>query len=142
MNILDTRDLIEERDDLKQSILDDFNSTFDKDVDDFEDIDFEDIAFEEDIDDFKSLWEVEYSKIEEIDELESDVLNGEFDYGTTLIDEDDFTDYCEELVEDIGDLPRDLPSYIKNNIDWEGVAEDLKADYSEVDFRGTTYLYR
>ena len=91
---------------------------------------------------FLEYWEDELKQIEEVNELENDIDNGEFDFGTTLIDEDDFEEYCEDLVSDIGDLPTDLPSYISNNIDWSGVAEDLKVDYLDVEFRGTTYLYR
>jgi hypothetical protein len=49
-------------------------------------------------------------------------------------------DYCQELLEDIGDIPKGLPGYIV--IDWEATAENLKADYSTVDFDGQTYYYR
>jgi len=61
-------------------------------------------------------------------------------YGTTLIREDHFPDYCQELLADCGDLPRNLLDYIV--IDWDATAENLKADYTEVDFDGTTYLVR
>lgn len=61
-------------------------------------------------------------------------------YPVTLIRESYFTDYCQELCEDIGDLPRDLPSYIE--IDWEATARNLAVDYSEVDVDGVTYFYR
>jgi len=91
---------------------------------------------------FLEYWEDELKEIEEINELENEINNGEWEFGTYLIDEDDFEEYCEDLVSDIGDLPKDLPSYISNNIDWSGVADDLRADYSEVTFRNTTYLYR
>ena len=91
---------------------------------------------------FLEFWEDELKEIEEINDLEDEINNGEFEFGTTLIDEDYFEEYCEDLVSDIGDLPKDLPSYISNNIDWSGIADDLRQDYSEVEFRGTTYLYR
>ena len=61
-------------------------------------------------------------------------------YGEALIREDYFTDYCQELIEDIGDLPKNIPDYIV--INWEETAENLKADYTEVDFDGVTYLIR
>ena len=61
-------------------------------------------------------------------------------YPITLIPEDEFTDYCKELVEDIGDLPRGMPGYLV--IDWDATAKNLKVDYSEVEFEGETYLYR
>lgn len=57
-----------------------------------------------------------------------------------MIHESYFTDYCQELVSDIGDLPREIPSYIE--IDWEATAENLKADYTEIDFDGETYYMR
>jgi len=60
--------------------------------------------------------------------------------GSTLIRESYFTDYCKDLVSDIGDLPDDLPSYIV--IDWEATANNLKVDYTEIDFDGVTYLVR
>ena len=141
MNTLDTRDLIEEREETQQRILDDWNEKFeDEQLDDFSEIPTE--TEDSDVAMFLEYWEDELKQIEEVNELENDIDNGEFDFGTTLIDEHDFEEYCEELVSDIGDLPKDLPSYISNNIDWEGVAEDLKVDYSEVEFRGTSYLYR
>lgn len=91
---------------------------------------------------FLEFWEDELKEIEEINDLEDEINNKKFEFGTTLIDKDDFEEYCEDLVSDIGDLPKDLPSYISNNIDWSGIADDLRQDYSEVEFRGTTYLYR
>lgn len=61
-------------------------------------------------------------------------------YPLTLIQDDYFVDYCEELVKDIGELPRDIPSYIV--IDWKETAENLKVDYFSVDFDGETYWTR
>ena len=140
MSYLDTRDLETGREDLKQEILNDFLEVFPQ-YDDMTDT-FEDIRLdEEEIESWRDNWQTELEVIEDINELENSV-GTEWSYGVTLIDEDDFQDYCEELVSDIGDLPKDLPSYISNNIDWEGVAEDLKVDYTEVEFRGTSYLYR
>ena len=137
---MDSRDLETEREDLKQEILNDFLEVFPQ-YEDMTDT-FEDIRLdEEEIESWRDNWQTELEVIEDINELENSV-GSEWSYGVTLIDEDDFQDYCEKLVSDIGDLPKDLPSYISNNIDWEGVAEDLKVDYSEVTFRGTSYLYR
>lgn len=65
---------------------------------------------------------------------------GDWKYGATLVRESHFTDYCEELCKDIGDLPKDIPGYLV--IDWEATADNLKADYSEVDFAGVDYLIR
>lgn len=61
-------------------------------------------------------------------------------YPVTLIARSYFVDYCEELVKDIGDLPRNIPSYLA--IDWQATADNLEQDYSSVDFDGDEYLYR
>ena len=140
MNILDTRDLAERREALKQEILDSFLENFphyEEMTESFEDIRFE----EEEIESWKEDFEDELKKIEEIDDVENE-LGSEFEYGVTLVDVDDFEDYCEELMEEFGYINKDTPQLIKNNIDYKGIAEDMQQDYSEVVFRGTTYLYR
>lgn len=40
-------------------------------------------------------------------------------------------DFVQQLLEDCGDLPKDLPPYIY--IDWERTARDVMMDYSEDD---------
>lgn len=62
-------------------------------------------------------------------------------YGETLIHDSYFTRYCEELVAELYDL-EDVPDFIRDNIDWEGVADDLKADYTSVELDGETYWIR
>lgn len=64
----------------------------------------------------------------------------DWQYGATLIRDNYFVEAMQELVQDIGDLPRDIPSYLE--IDWEKTAENLKADYTSVDFDGVTYWIR
>lgn len=61
-------------------------------------------------------------------------------YPGHIIRESHFTDYCEELVKDIGDLPDTIPGYLA--IDWEKTADNLRVDYSTVDYEGIEYLYR
>jgi len=61
-------------------------------------------------------------------------------YPVSLIRDSYFVDAMQELVQDIGDLPRDIPSYLA--IDWEKTADNLRADYSSVEFEGITYWYR
>ena len=67
---------------------------------------------------------------------------GDFKYGEGLIRESHFVEYCEQLCEDIGDIPANLPWYIKSNIDWDGVADEIKQDYTEIDFDGVIYFIR
>lgn len=64
----------------------------------------------------------------------------DWQYGATLIRESYFVEYCQQLVEDIGDLPKGLPGYLV--IDWEATADNLRVDYTAVDFDGVTYLVR
>lgn len=60
--------------------------------------------------------------------------------GFPLIPEGDFTDYARELCEEIGDIPKNFPSYIV--IDWDATADNLKADYSTITLDGGEYYYR
>lgn len=61
-------------------------------------------------------------------------------YPQSLIDSDYFTEYAEQMVKDIGDMPDEIPAYIA--IDWEATAQNLKVDYNTVDVLGREYYYR
>lgn len=61
-------------------------------------------------------------------------------YPVTCIRDTYFQDYAEELVKDIGDLPKEIPHYIA--IDWEATAENIRQDYTSVEFDGVTYWVR
>ena len=61
--------------------------------------------------------------------------------GITLIHEDYFEDYAQELAEDIGAIGKDN-QWPLHCIDWDRAANELKVDYSEVEFDGQTYYYR
>lgn len=136
--MIDTRDLAEKRDELKQEILDSFLENFphyEEMTESFEDILFE----EEEIESWKQDWQEEINQITCIDEVE-DEIGSEFDFGVTLIPEDDFTDYVEDLLKGCGYISDDFPSWIE--IDWEATAENVKQDYSELEYEGGTYFYR
>lgn len=141
---LDTRDLVEKREELKQEILDSFLEEFEHYADRTES--FEDILFdEEEIEDWKNLWQDEINQITCIDELEEEVNNysgDNFEFGVTLIEERDFTSYCEDFMRDCDYISRDLPAIIENNIDWSGIADEMRLDYTEVEYEGRTYLFR
>ncbi len=62
----------------------------------------------------------------------------DWEHGCALIRDSYFETYMDEMLEDCGDLPKNLPSYISISIDYEA----LQMDYSAVDFDGTTYWVR
>lgn len=59
-------------------------------------------------------------------------------YPIGLIRDSDFESAMDELLEDIGDLPKDLPCYLRIEVDYKA----LQMDYSSVEFDGVTYWYR
>jgi hypothetical protein len=62
----------------------------------------------------------------------------EWESGATLIRDTYFEDYAREMAEDIGAIQRDM-DWPCNHIDWEAAADELKIDYSTVDFAGVDY---
>lgn len=64
----------------------------------------------------------------------------DWEHGETLIHRDYWVEYCQQLLEDIGYIPKDLPSWIV--IDWEATADNIEADYSVVVFGDEVYLIR
>lgn len=71
---------------------------------------------------------------------EAENYAGDWQHGATLISLDYWPTYAMEMVQDKGDLPRNIPNYVV--IDWEATAGNLAVDYTEVDFAGATYLVR
>jgi DNA repair exonuclease SbcCD ATPase subunit len=94
------------------------------------------------IDDLQEWDDDNGEELESLKDLNGEGENASSDWrhGETLIRESYFTDYCEELCKDVGDLPREIPHYIV--IDWEATANNIKADYTSIDFDGETYYVR
>jgi antirestriction protein len=144
MNYLDTRDLYkrqcelaEEKDALKddvaaaQEALDECTDE-DAQEDLADDLNAATVALED--------WEEEYQEeLDELNNLESEV-GREWMHGETLIPEDEFVDYTQDLAEDIGATAGDASAWLV--IDWEATADGLKMDYSSCEYQGTTYLFR
>lgn len=53
-----------------------------------------------------------------------------------------FTEYAEEMVKDLGYIDQNLPDFIRDNINWEGVADALSVDYTEFHLDGHDYYLR
>jgi len=91
----------------------------------------------------------EYDK-EELDFLTEVISQGEdspdWSYGETLIHENYFTQYTEELVNDCYDMPKEFTDgkwpWNHMNMDWESAADEAKADYLTVEANGETYYIR
>lgn len=71
---------------------------------------------------------------------EAEGYSDDWKHGEMLIRHTYFVKAMQELCEDAGDVPKDIPSYIE--IDWKATAENMKADYTEVDFDGVAYFIR
>ena len=91
--------------------------------------------------------EFEYNRYsEELEELEalkeeiSDNSDEGFEYGIQLIHENYIDDYLDELLEDCGYIPKDMPSWIK--IDWQATYDNMKEDYNEIELNGNTFYIR
>lgn len=116
MGYIDTRDLVRERESLRDEVA--ANA---------------DLAPSERLDCMEEL-----ERIKAIDELE-EVGITEFEDGATLIPEDEFEEYARELADDLGTISDAWPARC---IDWERAADELKMDYTSVEFCGETYLVR
>jgi len=62
-------------------------------------------------------------------------------YGEVLIRFDHFVTYAQELADDLGRTP-DPNQWPLCCIDWDQAADQIKQDYTEVDFDGVAYLIR
>jgi hypothetical protein len=62
-------------------------------------------------------------------------------YPVTLVRDSYFRDYAQEEAEDL-DLVKSDARWPYTCIDWRQAAEELKQDYSTVEFDGVTYWYR
>lgn len=65
----------------------------------------------------------------------------DWSYGATLIRDSYFTQYAEELADDIGAIDCNV-GWPLTCIDWDQAAKELKQDYTAVDFDGETYWIR
>ena len=65
----------------------------------------------------------------------------DWEYGETLIRDDYFTTYAQELADDMGAIP-DYYSWPTSCIDWERAARDLRMDYTATEIDGVTYWGR
>lgn len=103
---------------------------------------------ERECDDADPLDEDEKAELQTLSRLLSDMrgYGGEVQwrgdwYPHGLIRDSFFEDYARNLAEETDAIPSDL-AWPCTCIDWDAAAEELKQDYSSVEFDGVTYWYR
>lgn len=72
---------------------------------------------------------------------EAEGYSPDWKYGATLIRDSYFEDYARELADDIGAIKSDA-QWPATCIDWKQAADELKQDYTSVEFDGVTYWVR
>jgi hypothetical protein len=65
----------------------------------------------------------------------------DWDHGETMIRGTYFKEYAQQLADDIGAIDSSA-TWPMNCIDWDQAANELKQDYTEVDFNGISYFIR
>lgn len=84
--------------------------------------------------------EADLAQLKALAEEAEDHVSG-WRYGATLIRDTYFEEYARELAEDIGAIDRNA-NWPLGCIDWKQAADELKMDYTSVDFDGETYWIR
>lgn len=86
-----------------------------------------------------------HDEIEELAKLKALAEEGEdygdWAHGEALIRDSYFQEYAEQLADDIGAI-NPKATWPLNCIDWEKAADELKMDYTSVEFGGVTYWMR
>jgi hypothetical protein len=72
---------------------------------------------------------------------EGEDYSEDWPHGATIVRESYFVKYAEQFADDIGAVNSDA-SWPNDCIDWDKAADELKADFTEIDFDGVTYLVR
>lgn len=126
-DIIDSRDIEERIDELESEIEDK-----EEELEDLDEDSKEYTEVDSDLDDLKG-------ELETLTSIRSAVSHSEWPHGLTLISDSHFEDYCRELCEETGYIPKDFPNWIE--IDWEATAKNLQMDYSSVAIDGTDYWF-
>ena len=104
----------------------------------------------EELTDLRDSWEgTPWEESEEAEELtaleslaeEAEGYASDWKYGETLIRDSYFVDYAQELAEDVCEMPRGI-KWPYTCIDWDDAADELKQDYTTVDYDGVDYWIR
>lgn len=80
-------------------------------------------------------------ELEALRALQEDAAHPDWEYGVSLIRDSYFRNYAEELADDIGAIDASA-NWPLDCIDWNKAANELKMDYTPLDFDGVTYWVR
>lgn len=120
-DIIDVRDIIERVEELESEIEDACEA---KDVEAIE-------AYQPELDTLRAI-------LEDLKGYGGDEQwRGDW-YPVTLIRDSYFNDYMDEMLEDCGELPKNLPCYLSITVDYKA----LQMDYTSIEIDGVTYWYR
>lgn len=139
-SILDTRDLMARKEELEslRDALTEAQKAMDAAKDKPESFEAVEQA-ELDLDSTQEAFgDDEKQELKDLENAESEIP--EWTDGNTLIPRSEWVDYVKEMLEDCGDIPKNVPWYVV--IDWDSTAKNIEADYSEIEIQGTAYLYR
>lgn len=84
-------------------------------------------------------------ELRELEELKAEVegYSGDrFEDGVTLIADSYFVDYAKEYASDIHGAAVTEAAWPFDNIDWDGAADDLRVDYTQVTWDGYDFWVR
>ena len=119
-DVIDSRDIIERIEELESELAEFLDATDGDLSENFPDID-----------ELKALRDLA---------SEASQYSSDWEYGETLIRYSYWENYVQEMLEDCGEIPKDLPWYIE--IDWEATSENIAQDYTTADFDGVDYYIR
>lgn len=150
-DIIDTRDLVEHFDELRQEIEDELADFIESSRNEDE----EEGEEEPDLDEVTLDWFYERFEpeadictkaekmidlrtlFEEIDSYGGDTVR----HGVTLIHDAHFIEYAQDFADDIGAVNKEA-GWPNSHIDWEAAAADLQQDFASCKYYGQTYWYR
>lgn len=98
---------------------------------------------EERIKELEEMEERDEDEQEELKELlafKEEVETTEWDYGETFIHDSYFNEYAQELFDDC--YSHNVHESVRNYIDYDAFAEDLKHDYTYANLGGETFWFR
>jgi DNA repair exonuclease SbcCD ATPase subunit len=161
-DIIDSRDVIERIEELEEelTLLEDDLESLEDDLEEYEKVlanaeseDDQDAieSVENDIGNVKDAIESARDAIEDFKEDEYDELiqlardgenySGDWKYGATLIRDSYFREYAEDLARDCCDM-KSASEWPFCCIDWNLASEQLKQDYTEINFGDDVYWVR